>query len=56
MRKIKIKHDMNIPGWGWLRQGQEFKVESYNSRFVYVLLADRVRLRLARKADCEKVY
>lgn len=56
MRKIKLSHDMNIPGWGWLRQGQEFKVESYNSRFVYVLLADRVRLRLARKADCIKVY
>lgn len=56
MRKIRLKHDMNIPGRGWLRKGEEFKVEEYNTRFVYVLLAERVRLRLARKSDCEKVY
>ena len=56
MRKIRIKHDLNIPGWGLLRKGEEYRVESYNSRFVYILLADRVRLRLARNGDCEKVY
>lgn len=56
MRKIKISHDLMIPGWGLIRKGTAFKVERYNSRFVYVLLADRCELRLARKADCIKVY
>ena len=56
MKKIKIKHDMNIPGWGRISAGTPFKVERFNKRFVYVEVAERVTLRLARKADCEIVY
>lgn len=56
MRKIKTKHDMNIPGWGVIPSGTAFKVEKFNKRFVYVLVKDGVTLRLARKADCEVMY
>ena len=56
MRKIRVRHDMKIPGWGVIREGAEFKVERFNSRFVYVALREGVILRLARKTDCEKVY
>ena len=56
MRKIRVRHDMRIPGWGLICEGTEFKVERYNSRFVYVALREGVTLRLARKADCEKIY
>ena len=56
MRKIRIRHDLRIPGWGLIPAGVEFKVDRYNSRFVYVELREGVTLRLARKGDCEKVY
>jgi len=56
MKKIRLRHDMRIPGWGLIREGAEFKVDHFNSRFVYVALREGVILRLARKADCEKVY
>ena len=56
MRKIKLSHDMFVPGWGALKKGAPFKVDRFNKRYVYVSLADRVTLRLARKADCEIVY
>ena len=56
MRKIKTKHDLQIPGWGFIPAGTSFKVEKFNKRFVYVNLKDRVTLRLARKGDCEIVY
>ena len=56
MRKIKTSHDMNVPGWGFIPAGTAFKVEKFNKRFIYVQLAERVSLRLARKADCEIVY
>ena len=56
MRKISIRHDMVIPGWGLIRKGEMFKVFRYNSRFVYVSLRDHVELRLARKRDCEVIY
>lgn len=56
MRKIKLKHDMQIPGYGKLEAGHPFKVESFNKRYVYVKLHPGLTLRLARKADCEVVY
>ena len=56
MRKIKTSHDLNIPGWGFIPAGTPFKVERFNKRFIYVLVNDRVELRLARKADCEVIY
>ena len=56
MRKIETSHDMNIPGWGFVPKGTPLKVESFNSRFVYVELKPGVKLRLARKADCIVKY
>lgn len=56
MRKIKTRHDLNIPGWGHIPAGTPFKVERFNKRYVYVLVNDRVELKLARKADCIIVY
>ena len=56
MRKIRVTHDLYIPGWGRIPARTEFKVERYNQRFVYVLVGERVELRLARKSDCQKVY
>ena len=56
MRKIKIRNDLNIPGWGKIPAGTPFKVEKFNKRFVYVRLNSGAILRLARKADCEIVY
>ena len=56
MRKIKIRHDLNIPGLGIVSAGTQFKVVRYNKRFVYVLVNERVELRLARKSDCEVMY
>lgn len=56
MKKIRLKATMQIPGWGEIPAGTEFKVDRFNKRFVYVRLKDRVVLRLARKADCEIVY
>ena len=56
MRKIRLRHDVTVPGWGFIPAGTAFKVERYNSRFVYVALRENVILRLARKADCERVY
>lgn len=56
MRKIRTKHELNIPGWGVIPTGTQFKVEKFNKRFVYVKLKERVTLRLARKADCEVLY
>lgn len=56
MRKIKTRHDLNIPGWGFIPAGTEFKVQKFNSRFIYVTVKERVVLRLARKSDCEVIY
>jgi len=56
MKKIRLRHDMMVPGWGFIPSGAAFKVSRYNSRFVYVELREGVILRLARKADCEKIY
>ena len=56
MKKIELKHDMQIPGWGFIPAGTKFNVEKYNNRFVYVKVRERVILRLARKGDCNIVY
>ena len=56
MRKIKTKHDMDIPGWGKIPAGTPFKVVKFNKRFVYVRVSEGTVLRLARKADCEVMY
>ena len=56
MKKIKLANDMTITGWGRIAKGTAFKVQKFNKRFVYVEVADRVILRLARKRDCITVY
>ena len=54
MRKIRIKEDLVIPGWGKIPAGTEFMVERYNTRYVYVRLCG-CKLQLTRK-EVEKVY
>lgn len=54
MRKIRLKEDMRVPGWGLVRDGTEFKVEKFNSRYVYVRLG-ACSLRLAR-GQTETIY
>lgn len=56
MRKIKTKHDMDIPGWGFIPAGTPYMVERYNKRFVYIRMNSGCIMRLARKADCEVIY
>ncbi len=56
MKRIKISHDLIIPGWGLIKAGTAFKVAKSNKRFVYVELQSGAVLRLSRKADCETVY
>ena len=56
MRKITTKHDLQIPGYGFIPEGTAFKVDHYNKRFVYVILGNGVILQLARKADCNVIY
>lgn len=56
MKKIKTRHDLQIPGWGFIPAGTAFKVERFNQRFVYVRMNSGCTFRLARKADCEIVY
>lgn len=56
MKKIKISHDLQIPGWGFIKAGTPFKVKRFNKRFVYVELKPGTELRLSRKSDCEIVY
>jgi len=50
---VRTKHDMTIPGWGFIPQGTEFKISKANTRFVYAELKPHVILKLARKGDCE---
>ncbi len=56
MKKIKVSHDLKIPGWGVVKAGTAFKVSKFNKRFVYVELQSGAVLRLSRKSDCEIVY
>lgn len=56
MKRIRVTHDMQIPGYGLIRKGTEFDVDRYNKRFVYAIVHERVILRLARKRDTEVVY
>lgn len=56
MKKIKISHDLQIPGWGLIKAGSAFKVARFNKRFVYVDLKPGVTIQLSRKSDCEIVY
>lgn len=48
MRKVKIKEDIRIMGYGMLRRGEMFDVEKHNSRFVYIRLG-MCELRLSLK-------
>jgi hypothetical protein len=48
MKKVKIKDDIRIMGYGMLRKGEIFDVEKHNSRFVYVRLG-MCELRLSIK-------
>jgi len=54
MRKIKLLNDTYIQGYGRIAAGTEFKVERYNTRYVYVKLGV-CELQLTRK-EVEKVY
>lgn len=56
MKKIKLSHDLNCPGWGLIKKDTAFKVLRYNSRWVYVELKPGCILRLARKGDCVILY
>ncbi len=56
MKKIKVSHDLKIPGLGVVKAGTAFKVSKFNKRFVYVELQSGAILRLSRKSDCEIVY
>ena len=38
MKKVKIKDDIRIMGYGMPHKGEIFDVEKHNSRFVYVRL------------------
>ena len=54
MKKVKLIKDLKIMGYGTIRAGMEFKVERYNTRYVYVTL-NGCTLQLSRK-DVEKIY
>jgi hypothetical protein len=48
MKKIELKQDTKIMGLGTIPAGTQFKVESFNSRYIYVK-ANRCTLRLTIK-------
>ena len=54
MKKVRLIKDLYIMGYGTIKSGTEFKVERYNTRYVYVKL-NGCELQLSRK-DVEKVY
>ena len=56
MKKIELKNDMVIPGYGFIPAGTKYKVDKYNNRFIYVQVNPGVILRLARKRDCNILY
>lgn len=53
MKKIKLKRDVYVPGYGLVKKETPFDVTSYNSRYIYVKLSKGSNIRLARKSDCE---
>lgn len=53
MKKVKIKKDIRIIGYGIIRKGEIFNVEKHNSRLVYVRLG-MCELRLSVK-DVEAI-
>lgn len=54
MKRVRLIKDIYIMGYGTLKNGTEFKVKRYNTRFVYVEFG-KCELMLSRK-DVEKVY
>lgn len=54
MKKVKLLNDTYIQGYGTIKAGTQFKVERFNSRYVYVKLGN-CELQLSRK-EVEKVY
>lgn len=54
MKKVRLIKDLKIIGYGTIKSGTEFKVEKYNTRYVYVDL-NGCALQLSRK-DVEKIY
>lgn len=56
MKKIKLSHNVVVPGWGLIKEGTPFKVAKFNKRFVYVTLQSGAVLRLSRTSDCKIVY
>lgn len=54
MKKVRLIKDLKIIGYGTIKSGTEFKVEKYNTRYVYVDL-NGCTLQLSRK-DVEKIY
>lgn len=53
MKKVRIKEDIRIMGYGVIRKGTIFDVEKHNSKLVYVRLG-MCELRLSVK-DVEAV-
>ncbi|MBR4377339.1 MAG: hypothetical protein IKP50_00415 [Bacilli bacterium] len=56
MKKIRLRNDLKISGYGMILKGTEYKVEKYNTRYVYIRVESGALLRLARRGDCEVVY
>lgn len=55
MRKIEVLKDIPIMGTTWvIKQGTAFKVEKFNSRYIYVSW-NNCSLRLSRK-DVKIIY
>lgn len=54
MRKIELKNDLKIMGYGTIKKGTTFKVEDYNSRYTYVKLG-LCTLKLTKK-DFNIIY
>lgn len=54
MRKIQLASDVPIMGFITLRAGQQFFVEEFNTRFIYIKI-NNCRVQLPRKI-CTKIY
>lgn len=47
MKNVTIAHDILIQGYGVIKAGSKFKVQKYNSRYIYAYMNGYTILRLA---------
>ena len=52
LKKVKLKNDTYMNGYGVIKAGTKFEVKRYNTRYVYVKFKN-LELQLSRK-DVEK--